>query len=64
MTLYGMRMSGNCWKVAQILSQTGRDVAFVVIDAGSGATRAPDFLALNPNGQVPVLVLDDGAVLV
>ena len=23
MKLYGMRMSGNCWKAAQILSLTG-----------------------------------------
>ncbi len=30
-------------------------VEFVFVDVFSGASRTPDFLALNPNGQVPVL---------
>lgn len=31
------------------------DVEFVRIDLGSGEQRRPEFLALNPNGKVPVL---------
>ena len=64
MKLYGMRMSGNCWKAAQILALTGHAFEWVDIDSNRGETRTPDFLALNPNGKVPILVLDDGSVLV
>jgi glutathione S-transferase len=64
MQLYGTKMSGNCWKVAQILSLTGHDYAWVETNSNAGATRTPEFLALNPNGKVPALVLDDGTVLV
>jgi glutathione S-transferase len=64
MRLLGMRVSGNCWKPAQILALTGHAFEWVETDANSGATRSPDFLAINPNGKVPALVLDDGTVLV
>ena len=64
MKLYGMTMSGNCWKVARILALTGHDCDWIEIDSRAGETRTDAFLALNPNGQVPTLVLDDGTVLV
>ena len=64
MRLYGMRMSGNCWKAAQILQLTGRKFEWVETDSNSGATRDPAFLAINPIGKVPALVADDGTVLV
>lgn len=63
MQLYGTSMSGNCWKVAQILTLTGHDFRWVQTDSNAGTTRTAEFLALNPNGKVPVLVLDDGTVL-
>ena len=59
-----MAMSGNCWKAAQILSLAGQPFAWVETDSNAGETRTPGFLALNPNGKVPVLVLEDGTVLV
>ena len=64
MQLYGMRTSGNCWKAAQILRLTGRMFDWVETDGNSGATRTAQFLRINPIGKVPVLVLDDGTVLV
>lgn len=64
MRLYGMRMSGNCWKAEQILRLTGRTFETVETDANAGATRRAEFLAINPIGKVPALVLDDGTVLV
>ena len=64
MRLYGMRVSGNCWKAAQILRLTGHDHEWVETDGNTGATRTPEFLTINPAGKVPTLVLDDGAVLV
>jgi glutathione S-transferase len=64
MKLYGMRNSGNCWKAAQILTLTGHAFDWVHTDGNSGDTRTPEFLALNPIGKVPALLLDDGVVLV
>lgn len=64
MRLYGMSISGNCWKAAQILRLTGHQFEWVETDGNSGATRTPEFLAINPIGKVPALVLDDGTVLV
>ncbi len=63
-TVYGMAVSGNCWKAAQILRSTGHPFRWVETDGNTGATRTPEFLAINPNGKVPAVVLDDGTVLV
>jgi glutathione S-transferase len=63
MRLYGMSGSGNCWKAAQILKLTGHQFEWVEADSNAGGTRTPEFLALNPNGKVPTIVLDDGTVL-
>ena len=62
-TVYGMAISGNCWKVAQILRLTGHAFSWVETDTTRGDTATPAFLALNPQGEVPVVVLADGAVL-
>lgn len=62
--VYGMAVSSNCWKARQILELTGQRVHWIETDGNSGATRTPEFLSLNPNGKVPVVVLDDGTVLV
>jgi glutathione S-transferase len=35
----------------------------VEVDSSKGATRTPDFLAMNPNGKVPTLALEDGSFL-
>lgn len=59
-TLYGDRRSGNCYKAALILSLTSRCFDWVETDVVGGATRKPEYLALNPNGKVPLLVLPDG----
>ncbi|WP_199171551.1 MULTISPECIES: glutathione S-transferase family protein [Luteimonas] len=64
MTLYGNSWSGNCHKVRLLLAQLGQDCRWIEVDSPGGATRTPAFLALNPNGRVPVLVREDGDVLV
>ncbi|HUA77721.1 MAG TPA: glutathione S-transferase family protein [Acetobacteraceae bacterium] len=64
MQLYGMRISGNCWKAAQILRLTGHTFDWVETDGNAGVTRTPEFLKINPIGKVPALVMDDGVVLV
>jgi glutathione S-transferase len=59
-TVYGMRASGNCHKVALILGHLGRPYRWVEVDSAAGATRTPEFLARNPNGKVPLLEFADG----
>lgn len=62
-TIYGMTMSGNCWKPAQLLRLLGVPYRWVETDPNLGDTSTPEYLAMNPQGEVPVLVLDDGTVL-
>jgi glutathione S-transferase len=61
--VYGMSMSGNCWKASQILHVTGHAFDWIETDPNRGDTRTEAFQALNPQGEVPVVVLADGAVL-
>lgn len=62
-TVYGMKASGNCFKVQMVLEQTGRPYRWVEINSAAGETRTPEYLAKNPNGKVPLLELADGRVL-
>jgi len=62
-TLYGNSTSGNCWKPAMMLHARGLPFRWIEIDILKGESRTPEFLALNPNGRVPLLVLPDGRTL-
>lgn len=62
-TVHGYTSSGNCWKVGTILKLLHVPFDWVEVDSNAGATRTPEFLALNPNGRIPIVVLDDGAVI-
>lgn len=57
--LYGHELSGNSYKAKLMLSVLGLNYEWVKVDLMAGAHKQPDFLALNPFGQVPVLVDDD-----
>ena len=61
--LYGDHRSGNCYKPAWMLHLTGRPFDWTEVNVVTRETRTPDFLALNPNGRVPVLRLPDGRYL-
>lgn len=61
--LYGDRVSGNCYKAALLLTQLGRAFQWISVDILAGETRRPEFLAMNPNGRVPVLEIEPGAFL-
>lgn len=63
LTVYGDIRSGNCLNVKWLLDRLGRDYRWVETDVMSGVTRSADFLARNPAGQVPAVVLEDGRVL-
>lgn len=46
-----------------MLDRLGRDYRWVETDVMSGVTRSTAFLATNPAGQIPAVVLDDGRTL-
>ena len=56
MKLYAVVGSPNCRKVQATISHLGLDVDVEYLDFFAGELRAPDFLAINPNGRVPALV--------
>jgi len=62
-TVYGTSSSGNCHKVKMVLDITGRPYEWRETDIMQAQTRTPEFLRLNPNGKVPVVVLEDGSAL-
>jgi glutathione S-transferase len=63
MKIYGDSISGNCLKVAWTADYLGLVYEWIETDVLTGATRTPEFLALNPAGQVPTVVLADGRTL-
>jgi glutathione S-transferase len=63
LTLYSMPSSGNSYKVRLLLALLGLPYRHVDAEYGSGVTGTAEFLALNPAGKVPLLVLDDGRLL-
>jgi len=63
LTAYGDIRSGNCLKVKWMLDFLRRDYQWVETDVTGGVTRSPQFLALNPAGQIPLIVFEDGRTL-
>ena len=61
--VYGMAASGNCHKVKMVLENLRLPYQWREIDTLKGETRAATFLAMNPNGKVPVLAIDDTTFL-
>jgi len=59
-TLYDYLPSGNGYKVRLLLTLLGIPYRLVQKDIIKGETRTPEFLALNPNGRIPLIVLEDG----
>lgn len=61
--VYGMASSGNCHKVKMALDHLRLPYQWRETDTLKGETRTPSFLAMNPNGQVPVLAVDEKTYL-
>jgi glutathione S-transferase len=61
--LYDYLESGNGYKVRLLLNQLGMPYERVEKDILRGETRTAEFLRINPNGRIPVLVLEDGTCL-
>jgi glutathione S-transferase len=63
MTVYGDSISGNCLKVKFVADRLGLPYDWVEVSVLKGETRTPEFLAMNPVGQVPVVRFADSGAL-
>ncbi len=63
LTVFGDSISGNCLKVKFVCDLLGIAHDWVEVSVLKSETRTPEFLAMNPAGQVPVLRLADNSVL-
>jgi glutathione S-transferase len=63
MKVHGDRNSGNCLKVKFVCDRLALPYEWIEVDTRNGGSRTPEFLKLNPWGQVPTVVLDDGRTL-
>jgi glutathione S-transferase len=63
MRIYGMKSSGNCYKVQLCLGLLKKPYQWIEINSAAGETRTADYLAKNPNGKVPLLETEEGKFL-
>lgn len=63
MRILGDLASGNCLKVKYAADRLGLAYEWTDVDILKGESRTPEFLAVNPMGQVPAVILDDGRAL-
>jgi len=63
MKIYGDIYSGNCYKLKLVCALLGIEHEWIPVDILRGETREDHFLALNPVGQIPICVTDDGQTL-
>ena len=61
--LYNSQLSGNCWKVRQILALRGIEYERVEVDVFDRSNRPELLGGKNPALRVPTLELDDGEFL-
>ncbi len=62
-TIYGDSISGNCMKVRFVADKLKIPCRWIEVSVLNAETRNPKFLAINPAGQVPVVVLANGRPL-
>ncbi|RFB04249.1 maleylacetoacetate isomerase [Parvularcula marina] len=63
MKLYGYWRSGTSYRTRLGLALKGIEVEHIPVDLTTGAQKSPEYMADNPQGLVPTLVLDDGTAI-
>ena len=63
MKIYGDSISGNCLKPKWTADLLGIDYEWIETSVLKGDTRTQAYLAMNPAGQVPLVLLADGRPL-
>lgn len=61
--LYDFLPSGNGYKVRLLLTQLQIPFELIELNILEGATRTAEFLAINPNGKIPLLEIEAGKLL-
>lgn len=56
-------ISGNGYKIRLLLAFLDTPYEYKTYSVLKAETRTPEFLAISPNGKIPVLILEDGTVL-
>ena len=59
--IYGIART-RAFRALWVAMELGIDYEHMPLEIGSAGARAPEFLAVNPNGRLPAIV-DDGFVL-
>jgi glutathione S-transferase len=61
--IFGDIRSGNCLKIRYVARHLNIPFTWEEVDILTGGSRTAAFLAMNPAGQVPTVILDDGRAL-
>ena len=59
MQLYNANLSPNAFRVRVVANELGIELEIIEVDFRKGEHKSAPFLAINPNGKVPVLVDGD-----
>jgi len=62
-TIYGMKESGNCYKIKLLMHQLDLDYNWREVDIFKGESKTDAYLSMNPVGEVPIMQLPDGGYL-
>ena len=62
-TLHVFPPSPNARKVMLVNAITGLNLPLTVVDLFAGEHKRPEFVAMNPNGKMPILEFEDGSTL-
>ncbi|MHC4221296.1 MAG: glutathione S-transferase family protein [Planctomycetota bacterium] len=63
MKIYGDNHSGNCYKLKLLCSLLSIPHHWIDVDILNGETQTSEFLQMNPDGKIPVLVMEGGEYL-
>ena len=63
MKIYGDIYSGNCYKLKLLCSMLSIEHEWIPVDILKGETETSEFLQMNPDGKIPLLVTSDGNYL-
>ena len=63
MQIYGDINSGNCYKIKLLCSLLSIQHQWIAVDILKAETQTADFLQMNSNGKIPLLVTDENEYL-
>jgi glutathione S-transferase len=61
--VFGDSVSGNCHKIRYVADLLGLTYEWQEVNILEGESRTPEYLSMSPQGQVPVVQLEDGTVI-